>query len=690
MKEKIQNLFDELAPYGTALISLFGVINVLLVVFEFIFKINLGLPLILVGGITIGLIYAFKDIVENKDKKEKMFHLMILFSFWGTVIGFLSGMVYSLSTSLILTRLMLIPIFFIPIVAFIATRSQDKKKAIEAILNINIWKKNIKEEYREGSVTLGTNSETNKKVIQPYDDRFVHMLILGATGTGKTSQILTPMILQDISTPGIGVIVLEPKGDLAEQVWALGEMNNRVTKYFDPEYKLCPYFNPLMGDEDDVTENLVTTFKILNPDSSTFFQDQAEQLLRQACKVLKRLYKDEATFIDMNILLTNPNNEGVNMVKRFMQLPTNSYGEADENKRVATWFLYDYYTGASGERNATKTFEHCSSVRAQILKLISNRYLKNVLNPPKKTDPDYYLIEERGLIDFDQILADGDVLAMSSCQGKLRDLGKFLGFFLILQLQSAVFRRPGNVDTRRGCMLYIDEFQTYANPGFSDMLTQGRSYRVASHLATQNRALIGMNSGSKGKSFIDLVSTNARSVVIFPGASYEDARFYSLEFGVDIVEKVNKSNSRKIGWFADPSPSESVSVKEEKVDRFSPTDITYREFGEVIVRLIKNKSIQRPEVVKIQFIPKEAKRKIDEYLQEYYKNKMSDTEEEISLVQDAPKGIFEIIDDEETDDSIELQKKPKEDTITLYDVEESSDVSYVDDILDDIEVDDLM
>ena len=67
------------------------------------------------------------------------------------------------------------------------------------------------------------------------------------------------------------------------------------------------------------------------------------------------------------------------------------------------------------------------------------------------------------------------------------------------------------------------------------MLTQGRSYRVASHLATQARAQIGMGSGKDGKSFIELVSTNCRNKLIYPGISFTDAKFYSDEFGTELV-----------------------------------------------------------------------------------------------------------------------------------------------------------
>lgn len=49
-------------------------------------------------------------------------------------------------------------------------------------------------------------------------DRFLHMLILGPTGCGKTSQIILPMCYQDVHNLESGLTVLEPKGDLAREV----------------------------------------------------------------------------------------------------------------------------------------------------------------------------------------------------------------------------------------------------------------------------------------------------------------------------------------------------------------------------------------------------------------------------------------------------------------------------------------
>ncbi|TCJ98281.1 UNVERIFIED_ORG: type IV secretory system conjugative DNA transfer VirD4/TraG family protein [Anoxybacillus amylolyticus] len=478
-------------------------------------------------------------------------------------------------------------------------------------------------EKKQGDVQICIDKETGKPVILPYKDRFLHMLILGPTGSGKTSQTILPMVHQDIQNRDAGITVLEPKGDLAEKVYVMALHYGREVIYFNPLLPDCPYFNPLHGQEDDVIENMVTTFKMLNPDSPQFFKDMNETLLRNALKVLKRLYGNRATFIDLNRLLTNANGMGRSMVLEFSRLPAPNEAIAKENADIAAWFLNEYF----GERS--KTYEHCSGLRSQVTKLISNKYLRRVLNPPNGEND----------VDFDKYLSEGKVLTISTAQGKLRDLGRFLGYFIILQFQSAVFRRPGNENTRRPHFLYIDEFQVYANSGFADMLTQGRSYRVASHLATQNRALIGMGAGREGKDFIELVSTNARNVIIYPGGNAIDAKYYSEQFGEIIKKEVQKGISRqKFSFLKGFKPlnydTESIREVEKREARFSPSDIIYRPFGEITYCIIQHNSITPPGVGKIEYIPKELNDKLDRMIEELQQTvfaKEEDHEEEESI-----------------------------------------------------------
>lgn len=472
--------------------------------------------------------------------------------------------------------------------------------------------------------------ETNLPARLPLKDRYLHMLILGPTGSGKTSQVIIPMIWRDIQNPDLGIIALEPKGDLAEKVYAMAKLQNREVQYFNPVHPDCPYFNPLFGLEEDVIENMATTFKMLDNDSGQFFQNMNENLIRNSIKVLKRLFENDATMLDLYTLVHNNEGKGKKIVQEFSQLQVKTKELQKENDDIVAWFLGDYFTGSTGDnRGATKTYEHCSGVRNQIAKLVSNKYLRKVLNPPKGHGSD---------VDFDDCLARGTVITIATAQGKLRDLGRFLGYFLILQLQSSVFRRPGNENTRRGAMLYIDEFQVYANPGFADMLTQGRSYRVASHLATQGRDQIGMGSGKDGEAFIQLVSSNARNIIFYPGSNFADAKYYSDYFGEEMVttKMVGEGQQKMgIGNALQFRPiNEQVRNTEAFAARFSPSDLIYRPFGEISYLFIKNNSISKAGIAKIEFIPREVNNTLDKMVEDYNELQEQRHEEEY---EDAPR-----------------------------------------------------
>lgn len=507
--------------------------------------------------------------------------------------------------------------------------SEKGKNMIEKIEDTNILESLVgaqPEEILPGDAVIGKKIEfkyqengekrytlTNLPARLPMKDRYLHMLILGPTGSGKTSQVILPMIWRDMNNPDLGIIALEPKGDLAEKVYAMAKLKNREVQYFNPVHPDCPYFNPLCGLEEDVIENMATTFKMLDNDSAQYFQNMSENLIRNSLKVLKRLYKDDATMLDLSTLVHNNEGRGKKIVQEFSQLQVETQEIQKENDDIVAWFFSDYFTGSTGDnRNATKTYEHCSGVRNQIAKLVSNKFLRRVLNPPKGHGSD---------IDFDRCLAEGTVITIATAQGKLRDLGRFLGYFLILQLQSSVFKRPGNENTRRGSMLFIDEFQVYSNPGFADMLTQGRSYRVASHLATQARDQIGMGSGKEGEAFIQLVSSNARNIIFYPGGNHDDARYYSDYFGEEMVKTKQIGMSQQkmgLGNLIQYRPvNESLRDTEAFTSRFSPTDLIYRKFGEITYLFIRQNSIDRAGVAQVEFIPREIDNELDAMVSAY-------------------------------------------------------------------------
>ena len=571
---------------------------------------------VIAAAIPVVIYFMINSLVEDEKDQDsilRMLQVVIVTSLIILINAILSMIIPNLGPTIFKNGSVLIPIclfvdFIVAVFVGFTLRQGTTGMFFDNIKEINLWNTLgihlFDREMKKGDVKLCTDAETGSPIIIPYKDRFLHMLILGPTGSGKTSQTIIPMLNQDVQNLDAGITVIEPKGDLAEKIYAMSQYYGRPAIYFNPILDACPTFNPLYGKEEDVIENVVTTFAMLDPDSPQYFKDMNEQLLRNALKVLKRLKGNKATMIDLSRLVANSMGQGRKMVMDFSKKPASTEALAKENADIANYFLSDYFAEKS------KTYENTSGVRSQIAKIVSNKFLRRVLNPENgKSD-----------IDFDAHLENGTVICICTAQGKLRDLGKFLGYFIILNFQSAVFKRPGNENTRIPHFLYIDEFQTYANPGFADMLTQGRSYRVASHLATQNRALIGMGSGKDGDDFIELVSTNARNIVIYPGGNFVDAKYYSDQFG-EIKEKeeqkgITRQRFHPLYGNKINAPSESIRTTEKDVARYSPTDIIYRKFGEITYAIIQDNTLQVPGVGKIEYIPKELNQTLDNMIVE--------------------------------------------------------------------------
>lgn len=602
------------------------------------------LPLQLLGLLLVGGVYIiFKG--DAKPSHVKLGTLLFKFSPLLTVVSVIMTLIRAgLSRLNPDTASQSMPFVFMVLIATVAgyivfINQQDVKewfREIEQNFTLDSLM-GLDDTYSEGDMIIGKRfdidykdngqkvyTETDKDVILPEKDRYLHMLIIGPTGSGKTSQVLIPQINRDIQNKNLGLIVLEPKGDLAEQVYAMAEHYGRDdAEYFNPTHPDCPYFNPLSGPEDDVIENMTTTFKTLSKGSSTFFEDQGEMLMRRALSVLKRmekdpksreyLYGDEATLIDLSTLIHNNESKGRRMVTQFSKIPVRSDEMQKENDDIAAWFLADYFTGSNSAdtRGATKTYEHTSGIRNQVAKLVSNPHLRRVLNPPKGFSND---------VDFPKSLEEGHVLALTTNQGKLRDLGRFLGYFLILQLQSAIFKRPGNENTRRGAMLFIDEFQVYANDGFEDMLTQGRSYRVACHLATQAIEQISAG-GPQGQKFLAVVKTNCRNLIAFPDIDPNDAKWFSDRFGETLVKTTQKGISRQrlglANWGKPRAINESIREDERFQSLMSTTDIMQRDFGEISYKIMKNNNAMPAGAAKIQYIPYELKKTLDKIVDSY-------------------------------------------------------------------------
>ena len=131
-------------------------------------------------------------------------------------------------------------------------------------------------------------------------------------------------------------------------------------------------------------------------------------------------------------------------------------------------------------------------------------------------------------IDFDKMLADGHVTLVCTRRG---DLGatahKAFGLFFLLLMQFAVLRRPGNEHSRIPHFLYVDDFADFVGPATQPLYTLYRKYHVGTMISIQNLSQLGFKGHSK---YRDSIMTNATTKLVFGGLTREEAEVWEKEF----------------------------------------------------------------------------------------------------------------------------------------------------------------
>lgn len=375
---------------------------------------------------------------------------------------------------------------------------------------------------------MDTNGDliiNSEDAIIKHKDRVKNTLIIGPDNTGRLNQVVLPQLDRDIKK-GTTVITLSSTEELALHTYALGKFNEREdVVYFDPLHPDSPYLNPLMLDN----EQLVSALIYPSSRETNFFTDQQEMLLRRALTVLRaiendpaaqhNLYGDSATMIDLSVLINNEGSKGEHLIKVFSQLE--NVAEEFYQEDVVEWFLENYYL-----KDELKTFEHTAGLRNRITMLALNPHLRTILNPPKG---------ETNILDFNQLIKDKSVVAVTSNVEWLSEAGLMMNQFIISMLQTALNGQDVTV--------YIDDFQMFYNNDFGMMLQEVSGKQTSIHLLTENLVVptnkVGMMKPSNDPERIEDIQNNISNHIVLPGTHEDELPWLHSLFENNILDELS-------------------------------------------------------------------------------------------------------------------------------------------------------
>ncbi len=311
-----------------------------------------------------------------------------------------------------------------------------------------------------------------------------HLYVLGRTGTGK-STMLARLALSDIAR-GDGLLVLDPHGDLAEEIVAHcpSEHLERVF-YLDPSDRLYPVPLNLFEcrreeDADTACAQVIGVFKQLY---GTMWGPLLEDLLRSLTLAMldhQRLgdlsIPDEAhnaTLKDAHDFLLSKSMRnryysagiiGNDMVRRFWVDFYDKIGITKKNEEV-NW----------------RQVQYASSTLNKLRRFLLNPLVFDIFCNPNRVSP----------LDFREIIDKRKVLIVNLSKGKLGEENTALiGSVILSQLAVAALSRANMArDARRAATFHViaDEFQAFATPSFQVLLAEARKYGITVTIAHQYR-----------------------------------------------------------------------------------------------------------------------------------------------------------------------------------------------------------
>ncbi len=318
------------------------------------------------------------------------------------------------------------------------------------------------------------------------EDALMHTHILGPTGVGKSTLMLN-MIVQDIKS-GYGVIVVDPKGDLANDLlWRIPEERVDDVVIMDPSDSQPVGLNPLQcGDKPTaiVVDDLIAVFRSLYPNS---FGPRTQDIL--SAGLLTLAAKPNMTLAHLPLLFSD------SLFRNRLTRLT------DDNEGIASF--WEWFKGVSDNERLYALAPVMNKLRPFLMR----EQLRRVIGQAKPK------------FDISEVFTDHKILIVNLSRSKIgAEITQLFGTLVVAQIWQAIQARAEvDEEDREPCYVYIDEVQDYLHlpTDIGEVLTQSRSYKVGLALAHQhlNQLPDELRSG---------VLANARSKICFQ-LSHQDA-----------------------------------------------------------------------------------------------------------------------------------------------------------------------
>lgn len=290
-------------------------------------------------------------------------------------------------------------------------------------------------------------------------DRTRHVYVIGKTGMGK-STLLENMAIQDIKN-GNGLAFIDPHGQTAETLLDyIPEERKDDVLYFAPFDTSNPVSFNVMEDVGPerrhlVVSGLMSVFKKIWVDA---WSARMEYILSNTLMAL--LEYPDSTLLGVNRMLSDKNyrKKVVDNIK---------------DPSVRSFWVDEF-----AKYNERYMQEAGDAIKNKIGQFTSNPLIRNIVGQPKSS------------FDIRKMMDERKILIMNLSKGLVGEsnanlLGSMLTTRIYLAAMSRADMGPAQMQSAPNFYFYVDEFQSFANATFANILSEARKYKLNLTIAHQ-------------------------------------------------------------------------------------------------------------------------------------------------------------------------------------------------------------
>ena len=290
-------------------------------------------------------------------------------------------------------------------------------------------------------------------------DRTRHVYVIGKTGMGK-STFLENMAVQDIEN-GEGLAFIDPHGGTAEKLLNyIPEHRIKDVVYFAPFDTDYPISFNVMEDVDPskrylVANGLMNAFKKIWVDA---WSARMEYILNNI--LLALLEYPDSTLLGVNRMLSD---------KDYRDLVVANVKDAS----VRAFWVDEF--AKYGDRYMQ---EAGAAIQNKIGQFVSNPLIRNIIGQPKSS------------FDIRKMMDEKKILILNLSKGRMGiENSALLGNMLVTKIYLAAMSRADvsahDLARLPNFYFYVDEFQSFANESFAEILSEARKYKLNLTIAHQ-------------------------------------------------------------------------------------------------------------------------------------------------------------------------------------------------------------